>query len=522
MATDLVRSYVRVVFGVALLLFSAGLAQANSDVTDIKRLIESQNIEKAFERIKEFQAGKPKLLPEVQLLFGDLYLALEQPSKANEYFEKTLFSSTQFDDSANAGMAEAHFALGNLVKAETLADKALKQNPDQIRAKLVKGAIVAERGNLLTARKLFQSAMKTSQTSTLAGRKFVKALMRQNLLGEAEEVLKDTLISNSFDAPSLELYSELLFFQQRFDMAIEYRIDAEEKYRSAGNTIKANEMLAWLNLRGRPELKPIEKPKETVPVVQEPVPASQPIIIPDLQPLPKTAASSPNRKAFPPLPKPEPIFYDDKKPVTTGSGVILKDGLWILTNRHVAEDMEYAIVRNGLGETRLVDEIMLSDNDDLAVLVLEKPFPSDYSLSIEDFKPIATGEDVYVMGYPMASIFGTFHPTITTGIASNPKGFGGQEGEFQMTAKINPGNSGGPIFNKYGEIVGLATGGVNREEVRKEDGLIITDIGYGVTAERAVSFLNRPIPVSLKSRFEYSSSDLYKYMRSGVVFIVGQ
>ena len=124
MATDVVRSHVSAVFGVALLLLSAGSVQANSDVTDIKRLIESQNIEKAFERIKEFQAGKPKLLPEVQLLFGDLYLALEQPSKANEYFEKTLFSSTQFDDSANAGMAEAQFVLGNLVKAETLADKA--------------------------------------------------------------------------------------------------------------------------------------------------------------------------------------------------------------------------------------------------------------------------------------------------------------------------------------------------------------------------------------------------------------
>ncbi len=116
--------------------------------------------------------------------------------------------------------------------------------------------------------------------------------------------------------------------------------------------------------------------------------------------------------------------------MTTGSGVIFKDGLWILTNRHVAEDMEYAIVRNGRGETRLVDEIMLSDNDDLAVLFLEKPFPSDYSLSIEDFKPIETGEGVYVMGYPMASIFETFHPTITTGIASNTKGFGGQEGAF--------------------------------------------------------------------------------------------
>ncbi len=122
----------------------------------------------------------------------------------------------------------------------------------------------------------------------------------------------------------------------------------------------------------------------------------------------------------------------------------------------------------------------------------------------------------------MSSIFGSFHPTITKGIASNPRGFGGKEGEFQMTAKINPGNSGGPIFNKYGEIVGLATGGVNREDILKEEGIIISDISYGVTAERAVNFLNRPIQISSKSRYKYSTSDLYKYMRSGVVFIVGQ
>ena len=522
MTVNLGRPYLNCVLAISFFLFSVGLVQASSEVTEIKKLIESQNIEKAFDRIKSFQAGKPKLLPEVQLLFGDLYLALEQPSKANEYFEKTLFASTQFDDSANAGMAEAQFVLGNLVEAENFAEKALKQNPDHIRAKLVKGAVVAERGEWLTSRKLFQSAMKSSHTSTLAGRKFAKALMRQNLLGEAEEVLKDTLIGNSFDAPTLELYSELLFLQQRFNLAIEYRIDAEEKYRSAGNSIKADEMLAWLNIRGLQELKKIEKPEETVPVVEEPVSTSQLIMTPKLEPLPKTNSPSPNRKAFPPLPKPEPIFYDDKKPVSTGSGIILNDGFWILTNRHVAENLEYAIVRNGLGETRLVSEITLSQNDDLAVLVLEKPFPLEYSLAIEDFNKIATGEDVFVMGYPMSSIFGSFHPTITKGIASNPRGFGGKEGEFQMTAKINPGNSGGPIFNKYGEIVGLATGGVNREDILKEEGIIISDISYGVTAERAVNFLNRPIQISSKSRYKYSTSDLYKYMRSGVVFIVGQ
>ena len=202
-----------------------------------------------------------------------------------------------------------------------------------------------------------------------------------------------------------------------------------------------------------------------------------------------------------------------------GSGVVLNDGLWVLTNRHVAEKMEYASVRNGLGETREVEEIILSEDDDLAILILNKPFPEDYSLNFEDLKSVKTGEDIFVMGYPAAGLFGTFHPSITSGIISNPRGFGGKEGQFQMTAKINPGNSGGPIFNKFGEIVGLATGGLSQKVMKEES---LNNTFYGVTAIRAISFINRPIPVSMKPKFEYSSAELYKYMRSGVVFVVGQ
>ncbi|MDA8855955.1 serine protease, partial [Alphaproteobacteria bacterium] len=178
-----------------------------------------------------------------------------------------------------------------------------------------------------------------------------------------------------------------------------------------------------------------------------------------------------------------------------------------------------ASVRNGLGETREVAEIILSEDDDLAILILNESYPEDYSLDIEDLKPVNTGEDVFVIGYPAAGLFGTFHPSITSGIISNPRGFGGKEGEFQMTAKINPGNSGGPIFNKYGEIVGLATGGLSKKVMEEES---LNNTFYGVTAIRALNFINRPIQVSMKPRFEYSSAELYKYMRSGVVFVVGQ
>ena len=82
------------------------------------------------------------------------------------------------------------------------------------------------------------------------------------------------------------------------------------------------------------------------------------------------------------------------------------------------------------------------------------------------------------------------------------------------------------IFNKFGEIVGIATGKINKEEVLKNEGFIPEDINYAVKTDRVASFLNLPIKVSLKNtsetNYEYSAQELYKYMRSAVVLIVGQ
>ena len=53
----------------------------------------------------------------------------------------------------------------------------------------------------------------------------------------------------------------------------------------------------------------------------------------------------------------------------------LKSGDWVLTNRHVVEETDYLIVRNGLGEIRNVKEVFLAENDDLAILVLDEVYP---------------------------------------------------------------------------------------------------------------------------------------------------
>jgi len=61
---------------------------------------------------------------------------------------------------------------------------------------------------------------------------------------------------------------------------------------------------------------------------------------------------------------------------------------------------------------------------------------------------------------------------------------------------------------------------VHHKKRMEEDSL--NNTFYGVTASRALSFIKHPTLVSIKPKFEYSSAELYKYMRSGVVFVVGQ
>ena len=69
----------------------------------------------------------------------------------------------------------------------------------------------------------------------------------------------------------------------------------------------------------------------------------------------------------------------------------------------------------------------------------------------------------------------------------------------------------------------MATAKLNQAEIFQDEGLIAESISIGVTSERALEFLNQPkSPSSIEVNYKYSTSELYKYMRSGVVLIVGQ
>ncbi len=142
-----------------------------------------------------------------------------------------------------------------------------------------------------------------------------------------------------------------------------------------------------------------------------------------------------------------------------GSGVIISEGGYILTNNHVIEGATQIKISLLDDETLYDAKVIGTDaKTDLALIKIEtkKTLPIAY---LGDSDKLEIGEWVVAIGNP----FGLEH-TVTAGIVSakerkdvNPSNRGGYYNFIQTDASINPGNSGGPLFNIKGEIIGINT-----------------------------------------------------------------
>ena len=137
-----------------------------------------------------------------------------------------------------------------------------------------------------------------------------------------------------------------------------------------------------------------------------------------------------------------------------GSGFIVDEGGYVVTNHHVIERAEKIQVILNDGE-RYDAELVGSDpKTDLAVLKIEADEPLPFA-RFGDSDSTRIGDWVIAIGNP----FG-LGGTATTGIVS-ARGRDIQSGPFddflQVDAPINQGNSGGPLFDLSGRVIGVNT-----------------------------------------------------------------
>jgi 2-alkenal reductase len=144
----------------------------------------------------------------------------------------------------------------------------------------------------------------------------------------------------------------------------------------------------------------------------------------------------------------------------SGSGVIISDKGYILTNNHVVEGASKLAVVFNDGARRDATLIGTDPLNDVAVIQVSGKLPA--VATVGDAAALQPGEQVLAIGSPL----GNFRNTVTAGVVSAlNRSVGPMEGLIQTDAAINSGNSGGPLINLSGEVVGINTLVVRNDEL---------------------------------------------------------
>ena len=149
------------------------------------------------------------------------------------------------------------------------------------------------------------------------------------------------------------------------------------------------------------------------------------------------------------------VFGRTTESAASGSGFfITKDG-YILTNYHVIEGASTVKVTAYDGTT--YDAAVIGGDKDYDIAVIKVEGTNFQPVVIGKSGSVQIGETVAAVGNPLGEL--TF--SMSQGIVSCVNRAINVDGKpfnmIQVTAAINPGNSGGPLFNEYGEVVGIVS-----------------------------------------------------------------
>jgi serine protease Do len=140
-----------------------------------------------------------------------------------------------------------------------------------------------------------------------------------------------------------------------------------------------------------------------------------------------------------------------------GSGVVIDEKGYILTNNHVIDDAERLKVTLPDGKVLRGRAVGSDETTDLAVLKVEseQPLPTTQLGNSDSLK---AGQIVIAIGNPFGLTGG---PAVTAGIVSSlNRSIQTRSGVLELIqtdAAINPGNSGGPLVNTKGEVIAINT-----------------------------------------------------------------
>lgn len=178
----------------------------------------------------------------------------------------------------------------------------------------------------------------------------------------------------------------------------------------------------------------------------------------------------------------------------SGTGFALNQG-YIVTNYHVVEGANTIKVKGIKGDfnAEYNAKVITTDKvNDIAIIKIEdERFTSFGTIPYKIKKSMSeVGESVWALGYPMTAVMGE-EIKFTDGKISSRTGVQGDLSMYQISVPIQPGNSGGPLFDNYGNIVGITSAGLNREEFNSEN------VNYAIKTSYLYNLLESTLTTSI-------------------------
>ena len=157
-----------------------------------------------------------------------------------------------------------------------------------------------------------------------------------------------------------------------------------------------------------------------------------------------------------------------------GSGFILTEDGYILTNYHVVENSNSITVAMYNGDTYDATLIGYDESNDVAVLMVDAEGLSPVVLGDSD--NLNVGDSVVAIGNPLGTLSGTVTDGIVSALERQVTIDGNNMTLLQTSAAVNPGNSGGGLFNASGELIGI----VNAKSTSDSSGNAVDNIGFAI------------------------------------------
>ena len=178
-------------------------------------------------------------------------------------------------------------------------------------------------------------------------------------------------------------------------------------------------------------------------------------------------------------------YFGQTTGTSTGTGFIITEDGYVVTNYHVVEGASKIYVSSYNGEEYPAVLVGNDKTNDVAVLKMEAeglPY-----VAIGSSSELAVGDQVVAIGNPL----GDLTATLTVGYVSAKDRDVTTEGAtinmIQTDAAINSGNSGGPLFNMKGEVVGITTA---KYSGSSSSGASIEGIGFAIPIDDVMSMID--------------------------------